>query len=108
MVSFARRSEGTDRRMATPPLWPPPQPTVGQQMARAMIENPRLFNPPGPGPEWWKATEERDRRALEENRKQIAEAEERMRAHEEREAAEARKAQEADRAAYYAEHGWPT
>jgi hypothetical protein len=94
--------------MATPPLWPPPQPTVGQQMARAMIENPRLFNPPGPGPEWWKATEERDRRALEENRKQIAEAEERMRAHEEREAAEARKAQEADRAAYYAEHGWPT
>ena len=52
--------------------------------------------------------EERDRRALEENRKQIAEAEERMRAHEEREAAEARKAQEADRAAYYAEHGWPT
>jgi hypothetical protein len=61
-----------------------------------------------PRPRWWKATEERDRRALEENRKQIAEAEERMRAHEEREAAEARKAQEADRAAYYAEHGWPT
>jgi hypothetical protein len=52
--------------------------------------------------------EERNRRMLEDNRRQIAEAEERMRAHEEREAAEARKAQEANRAAYYAEHGWPT
>jgi hypothetical protein len=72
-------------------------------MARAMMENPRLFNPPGPGPEWWKAVEVRDRRVLEENRKQIAEAEERTRAHEEREAAEARRAQEADRAASYAE-----
>jgi hypothetical protein len=88
-----------------PLLWPPHQPSLAQQMAREMMENPRLFNPPGPGPEWWKTIEERDRRALEENRKQIAEAEQRMR---EREAAEARKAQEAERAAYYAKHGWPT
>ena len=45
---------------------------------------------------------------LEDNRRQIAEAEETMRAHQERETAEARKAQKADRAAYNAEHGWPT
>ena len=42
-------------------------------MARDMMENPRLFNPPGLRPP------ERDRRALEENRKQIAEAEQRQR-----------------------------
>ena len=44
---------------------------------------------------------------LEDNRRQIAEAEQRPREREEREAAEARKEQEAERAAYYAEHGWP-
>ena len=46
--------------------------------------------------------------ALEDNQRQIAEAEQRQREREEREAAEARKAQEAERAAYYAKHGWPT
>jgi hypothetical protein len=46
-------------------------------------------------------------RLLEDNRKQIAEAEQRQREHEEREATEARKAQEAERTAYYAKHGWP-
>ena len=46
--------------------------------------------------------------ALEDNQRQIAEAEQRQRGREEREAAEARKAQEAERAAYYAKHGWPT
>ena len=51
--------------------------------------------------------EERNRRVLETNRKQIAEAAQRQREREEREAAEARKAQEAERAAYYAKHGWP-
>ena len=51
--------------------------------------------------------EERHRRMLEDNRKQIAEAEQRQREREEREAAEARKAQEAERAASYAKHGWP-
>ena len=44
--------------------------------------------------------DERHRRMLEDNRKQIAEAEQRHREREEREAAEARKAQDADRAAY--------
>ena len=44
---------------------------------------------------------------LEDNRRQIAEAEERTRVHEEHQAAEARKAQEADRA-NYAGHRWPT
>ena len=71
-----------------PLLWPPPQPSLAQQMAREMMENPRLFNPPGPGPEWWKTIEERDRRALEENRKQIAEAEQRQREFEKQKAAE--------------------
>jgi hypothetical protein len=51
--------------------------------------------------------EERNRRMLEDNRRQISEAEERMHAREEREAAEARKAQEAERAAYYSRQGWP-
>ena len=48
------------------------------------------------------------RRALEDNQRQIAEAEHRQREREEREAAEVRKAQEAERAAYHAKHGWPT
>jgi hypothetical protein len=87
-------------------LWPPPQPSPAQLMAFAMMENPRLFNPPGPGPEWWKTIEERNRRALEDNRRQIAEAEQRQREHEEREKADIEKAREPDRAAY-AGRGWP-
>jgi len=86
--------------------YPPPQPTLAQEMARAMMANPSLFNPPGPGPNWHEEIEARDRKILEENRRQIAEAEARQRAREESEAAEARKAQEADRAAYFAKHGW--
>jgi hypothetical protein len=46
-------------------------------------------------------------RALEDNQRQIAEADQRQREREEREAAEARKAQEAERAAWHAKHGWP-
>jgi hypothetical protein len=80
-------------------LWPPHQPSLAQQMAREMMENPRLFNPPGPGPEWWKTIEERDRRALEENRKQIAEAEQRQREFEERQRKELESAKERDREA---------
>jgi hypothetical protein len=52
--------------------------------------------------------EGRNRRVLEENRRQVAEFEKRQREFEARQAAEARKAQEAERAAYYAKHGWPT
>ena len=48
------------------------------------------------------------RRALEDNQRQIAEAEQRQRERGERETAEVRKAQEAERAAYHAKHGWPT
>ena len=87
--------------------WPLPELSPAQQMARAMMENPRLFNPPGPGPEWWKTIEERDRRALEENRKQIAEAEQRQREFEKKKAAEIEAAKERDRQAY-AERGWPS
>jgi hypothetical protein len=56
---------------------------------------------------WKTKLDERHRRMLEDNRRQIAE-EQRQREREEREAAEARKAQEAERTAYYAKHGWPT
>jgi hypothetical protein len=51
---------------------------------------------------------EDNRRMLEDNRRQIAEAEQRQRERQEGEAAEARQAQETDRAAYCAKHGWPT
>jgi hypothetical protein len=51
--------------------------------------------------------DKRNRRILEDNRKQIAEAEQRQREREEREAAEVRKTQEAERAAWHAKHGWP-
>ena len=74
-------------------------------MARAIIRDCLILLVPAPN--GGKTIEERDRRALEDNRRQIAEAEERMRAHQERETAEARKAQKADRAAYKAEQGWP-
>jgi hypothetical protein len=87
--------------------WPLPEPSLAQQMAREMMENPRLFNPPGPGPEWWKTIEERDRLALEENRKQIAEAEQRQREFEERQRKELESAKERDRQAYR-ERGWPS
>jgi hypothetical protein len=89
-----------------PLLWPPPQPTLAQQMARAMMENPRLFNPPGPGPEWWKTIEERNRRMLEDNRRQIAEAEQRQREFEERQAAEIAAAKQRDKEEAAA-RGWP-
>ena len=48
---------------------------------------------------WHAEFEKRDRSALEENRRQIAEAEAQLRAHEEREAVEVRKANEADQVA---------
>jgi hypothetical protein len=92
------------------PLWPPPQLNPAVQLARAMLANPNAFTDPFIASEAAAGTylKEGNRRMLEDNRRQIAEAEERTRAHEEREAAEARQAQEADRAAYYGEHGWPT
>ena len=91
--------------MAAAPVW-----TRGQQLARMMMANPNAFA------ERFFAHEaaagvyldEGVRRALEDSQRQIADAEQRQREREEREAAEARKEQEAERAAYYAKHGWPT
>jgi hypothetical protein len=86
------------------PLWPPPQPLVPPELLAAIRPDPFLVHEAAKGT----YIAERNRRVLEDNRRQIAEAEQRQREREEREAAEARKAQEAERAAYYAKHGWPT
>ena len=61
--------------------------------------------PPSPGGRVY--LEQGVRRALEDNQRQIAEAEQRQREREKREATEARKEQDAERAAYYAKHGLP-
>jgi hypothetical protein len=89
-------------------LWPPRQLSPGEQMARAMMAGTYPMDNFTDHLNWYEKMEERHRRMLEDNRKQIAEAEQRQREREEPEAAEARKAQEAERAAYYAKHGWPT
>ena len=83
------------------PLWPPPQPTLGQRMARAMMENPDAYTDRFVVSEAAAGTylEESHRRMLEDNRRQIAEAEQRQREREEREQAEITKIKEADRMA---------
>jgi hypothetical protein len=83
--------------------WPPPQPNLALQIA-AIRPDPFIISEAAKGT----YIKERDRRVMEDNQRQIAEAEQRQRELEERESAEARKAQEAERAAYYAKHGWPT
>jgi hypothetical protein len=95
----------TFARGANEPLlaWPPPQPKLALQIA-AIRPDPFLVHEAAKGT----YIEERNRRMLEDNRRQIAEAEQRQREFEKQKAAEARKAQEAERAAYYAKHGWPT
>ena len=89
-------------------FWPPRQLEVGQQ--GMMMANPNAFADRFLAREAAAGIylEEGVRRALEDNQRQIAEAEQREREREEREVAEARKAQEAEQAAYYAKHGWPT
>jgi hypothetical protein len=89
-------------------VWPPRQLSLGEQMARAMMAGTYPLDNYMDCLNWYEKMEERNRRMLEDNRKQIAEAEQRQRERQEREAAEARKAQEAERAAYYAKMGWPT
>jgi hypothetical protein len=89
-------------------LWPPRQLTLGQQRALAMMANPDAFTDRFIASKAMDYVEERHRRMLEDNRKQIAEAEQRQRGRDEREAAEARKGREAERAALYAKFGWPT
>ena len=66
--------------------YPPPVPNLALQ-ALSMTP-PDKFD----WRNWHEECEKRDRRALQENRRQIAEAEARLRTREEREAAEARKA----------------
>ena len=66
--------------------YPPPVPNLALQVLSMMP--PDNFD----WRNWHEECEKRDRRALQENRRQIAEAEARLRTREEREAAEARKA----------------
>ena len=73
--------------------YPLPQPNFAVEFVNSMP--PDTFD----WRNWHEEFEKRDRRALEENRRQIAEAEAQLRAHEEREAAEVRKAKEADQVA---------
>jgi hypothetical protein len=90
-------------------LWPSPQPTPSQQLARAMMENPDAYTDRFVVSEAAAGThiEARNRRALEDNRRQIAEAEERQREFEKQKGAEIEAAKERDRQAY-AERGWPS
>jgi hypothetical protein len=83
-------------------LWPPPQPNLALQYLANTPPDPFIAS------EAMNYLEEGHRRMLEDGRRAVAEAEQRQREREEREAAEARKAQEAERAAYFAKHGWPT
>jgi hypothetical protein len=71
--------------------WPPRQPTMAEQMIFAV--------PSSPVGVWHEWLAERDRRALEENRRQIAEAEQRQREFEERQRKELESAKERDRQA---------
>ena len=86
----------------------PPEGGVGRESRSRCKENAKQTAVEGRGQVAGVYLDEGVRRALEDNQRQIAEAEQRQREREEREAAEARKAQEAERAAYYAKHGWPT
>ena len=72
-------------------LWPPRQLDVGQQLARMMMANPNAFEERFLAHEAAAGVylEEGVRRALEDNQRQIAEAEQRQREREEREQAEA-------------------
>jgi hypothetical protein len=77
-------------------LWPPPTPLVSPKML-AMLSRPDFFNVHDAAA--GRYIKERDRRVLEDNRRQIAEAEQRQREREEREQAEIAKIKEADRMA---------
>jgi hypothetical protein len=80
------------------PLWPPLQLTPSQQLARAMLANPDAYTDRFVVSEAAAGTyiEARNRRVLEDNRRQIAEAEQRQREREQGEAAEMAKIKEAD------------
>ena len=80
------------------PLWPPLQLTPSQQLARAMLANPDAYTDRFVVSEAAAGTyiEARNRRVLEDNRRQIAEAERSQREREQREAAEMAQIKEAD------------
>jgi hypothetical protein len=73
--------------------WPPPQPNLALQYLATMPPDPFIISEAAKGT----YLKERDRRILEDNRRQIAEAEQRQREREQREAAEMAKIKEADR-----------
>jgi hypothetical protein len=73
-------------------LWPPPQPNLALQMIAAIRPDPFIISEAAAGT----YIAARDRRILEDNRRQIAEAEQRQREREQREAAEMAKIKEAD------------
>src|SRR5262245_36871302 len=76
------------------PLWPPAQPNLGLQYLATMPPDPFIASEAAAGI----YLEERNRRILEDNQRQIADLEKCQREHEEREKAEFEKAKEADRA----------
>jgi hypothetical protein len=72
--------------------WPPPQPNLAAQMAGMPV-------PSGPGADWHKAIDERDRQRREES--------ERLSAYYEKREQEAEKRREAElREAHSRQHGW--
>ena len=85
----------TFRRGANEPLlaWPPPQPNLALQYLASMPPDPFVGSEAAAGTYF----KERDRRVLEDNRRQIAEAERSQREFEKRKAAEAEAAKERDR-----------
>jgi hypothetical protein len=83
--------------------WPPPTSYVSEMLA-AIPTDPFIISEAAKGT----YADARYKRILEDNRRQIAEAERSQREFEKQKAAEVRKEQEAERLAYYAKHGWPT
>jgi hypothetical protein len=82
-------------------LWPPPQPPP--ELLAAIRPDPFIISEAAKGT----YIEARNRRILEDNRQQIAEAEQRQREFEKQKAAETEAANERDRQAYR-ERGWPS
>jgi hypothetical protein len=73
--------------------WPPPQPNLALQYLASMPPDPFVGSEAAAGT----YLKERDRRVLEDNRRQIAEAERSQREFEKRKAAKAEAAKERDR-----------
>jgi hypothetical protein len=84
-------------------LWPPQQPNLTLQMIAAIRTDPFIISEAAKGT----YIDARNRRILEDNRRQIAEAERSQREFEKQKAAEAEAAKERDRQAYR-ERGWPS